>query len=328
MVAEPDEIPTGGDEMVTTPKVVGLLLVAAEVTSLVTTRVPLMGSPARFGVPGVVRRSRVTATATMGLKDTLGSIFVPPPPPPPATVIEGAANFRMLGVPPTAEYDEVQAAVTSLKAKYAGDTKKLLQIDVAKDKISELRLRQRVSGTLGVTSEVASRDRQLANYENQAMNRAVSKATPKFIKKIPYMYKPFWNIKNLKNSKDREFAKAHVKMAGLYWLGFATGGLFFPGGINYLKFGAPLIFVSHLAQRGQPPVVKDAQGMAGAVRDPIYHDYVWAGLFLIAHSVAALVLSNFVVPWMDLIRPKQTRFLLVTGAMALADTIWQPHMEK
>ena len=38
---------------------------------------------------------------------------------------------------------------------------------------------------------------------------------------------------------------------------------FFPGALTYIKFGAPLILVSHLAQRGQPPVPKDERGMAG-----------------------------------------------------------------
>ena len=102
------------------------------------------------------RRPTPKTTMQMGLKDTIGNIFVPPPPPPPVTVVEGAENFRLLGVPPNAEYDEVQQAVKQLKEKYAGDTKRLLKIDVAKDKIAELRLRQRVSGTFGVTAEVAT----------------------------------------------------------------------------------------------------------------------------------------------------------------------------
>ena len=83
------------------------------------------------------RRPTPKATMQMGLKDTIGNIFVPPPPPPPVTVVEGAENFRLLGVPPNAEYDEVQQAVKALKEKYAGDTKRLLKIDVAKDKIAE-----------------------------------------------------------------------------------------------------------------------------------------------------------------------------------------------
>ena len=145
----------------------------------------------------------------MGLKDTIGNIFVPPPPPPPVTVVEGAENFRLLGVPPNAEYDEVQQAVKALKEKYAGDTKRLLKIDVAKDKIAELRLRQRVSGTFGVTAEVAARDKTIGDFESQAMNRAIAKNTPKWIRKIPYMYKPFWKIDELySNRKDRELQRA------------------------------------------------------------------------------------------------------------------------
>jgi hypothetical protein len=53
------------------------------------------------------RRPTMKATPTMGLKDTIGNIFVPPPPPPPVTVVEGAENFRLLGVPPNAEYAAV-----------------------------------------------------------------------------------------------------------------------------------------------------------------------------------------------------------------------------
>ena len=119
---------------------------------------------------------------------------------------------RLLGVPPNAEYDEVQQAVKALKEKYAGDTKRLLKIDVAKDKIAELRLRQRVSGTFGVTAEVAARDKTIGDFESQAMNRAIAKNTPKWIRKIPYMYKPFWKIDELySNRKDRELQRARAR---------------------------------------------------------------------------------------------------------------------
>merc|ERR1712176_736475 len=135
--------------------------------------------------------------------------------------------------------------------KHGGDTKRLLKIDVAKDKIAELRLRQRVSGTFGVTAEVAARDKTIGDFESQAMNRAIAKNTPKWIRKIPYMYKPFWKIDELySNRKDRELQRAHTKTAGLYWCGFAAAATFFPGALTYIKFGAPLILVSHLARRG------------------------------------------------------------------------------
>ena len=121
----------------------------------------------------------------------------------------------------------------TLKEKYAGDTKRLLKIDVAKDKIAELRLRQRVSGTFGVTAEVAASDKTIGDFaarESQAMNRAIAKNTPKWIRKIPYMYKPFWKIDELySNRKDRELQRARTKTAGLYWCGFAAAATFFPG---------------------------------------------------------------------------------------------------
>ena len=182
--------------------------------------------------------------------------------------------------------------------KYAGDTKRLLKIDVAKDKIAELRLRQRVSGTFGVTAEVAARDKTIGDFESQAMNRAIAKNTPKWIRKIPYMYKPFWKIDELySNRKDRELQRAHTKTAGLYWCGFAAAATFFPGALTYIKFGAPLILVSHLAQRGPPPVPSSERGMAGAVRDPNYGDYLWSAALLTAHSVIGNFIAGFAVPF-------------------------------
>ena len=65
--------------------------------------------------------------------------------------------------------------------------------------------------------------------------------------------------------------------------------------------------------------------MAGAVRDPVYHDYVWGGIFLIAHSLIGNFLASFAVPFVTLLRPQQVRFIVGTGCMALADCIWQPH---
>ena len=122
----------------------------AAVAALVTTASALVAPR-----PLTARRDgRASATMQMGLKDTIGNIFVPPPPPPPVTVVEGAENFRLLGVPPNAEMRRGPGGRQGPQEKYAGDTKRLLKIDVAKDKIAELRLRQRVSGTFGVTAEV------------------------------------------------------------------------------------------------------------------------------------------------------------------------------
>ena len=75
----------------------GAVALLASASALVAPR-PLASKP---------RRPTPKATMQMGLKDTIGNIFVPPPPPPPVTVVEGAENFRLLGVPPNAEYAAV-----------------------------------------------------------------------------------------------------------------------------------------------------------------------------------------------------------------------------
>jgi hypothetical protein len=261
-------------------------------------------------------------------KALISNILVPPPPPAPVTYVEGAESFRLLGVPPSADWEEVQAAVTALKEKYAGDTKKLLKIDVAKDKIAELRLRQRVTGTFGVTAEVAEVDKKTSDYESKAFNRAVASKTPKFIIRIPYMWKPFWKIDELfSNRTDRELQRAHTKMSLYYYGGFAACALFFPGSINFIKFGAPLVFVSHLAQRGQPPVPKDGRGGIGAVRDPNYPDYLWAMVFLLTHSLIGGFIGGFLAPFLTFFVPQQVKFIIGVGCMALADAVWQPHVE-
>lgn len=66
--------------------------------------------------------------------------------------------FRMMGLAEDATYDEVEAAYEQLAAKYAGETKRLIKLQVAKDKILEERLRQRMSGSLKV-SDVFGEDR-------------------------------------------------------------------------------------------------------------------------------------------------------------------------
>jgi len=56
--------------------------------------------------------------------------------------------YRMMGLAEDATYDEINAAYDSLSEKYAGETKRLIKLQVAKDKILEDRLRQRMSGSL------------------------------------------------------------------------------------------------------------------------------------------------------------------------------------
>lgn len=279
-----------------------------------------------------MRRQVTTATAMpvmfRELSRTIYTILVPPPPPPPSAKIEGAELFRFLGVPPTADYDEVQAAVIKLKEKYAGDKKKLMQIDVTKDKIAELRLRQRMRGTLAVTSDVAYLDRQERKRDEQSLRRSWEANKPRWVRRLPYMWIPPWEIKNVKNFNDRKWAMQHVKRASMYWLFFAFVAVFFPRFINQLRLIAPFLFLAHLAQRGRPPPVKTDDGMFGEVRDPVYGDYLWAAIFVATHGFIGLFVGDILAQTgaLPLLYPRQTRFLFSVAGYYVADILWQPHL--
>jgi len=61
---------------------------------------------------------------------------------------EVQALYRMLGVSEDADYDEITLSYEALCEKYKGETKRLIKLQVARDKILEERLRQRMSGAL------------------------------------------------------------------------------------------------------------------------------------------------------------------------------------
>lgn len=68
-------------------------------------------------------------------------------------------KYRLLGVSEDATYDEVNAAYDSLAAKYEGDPKMTIKLQVAKDKIFDDKLRQRMSGALKSTVAESPYDR-------------------------------------------------------------------------------------------------------------------------------------------------------------------------
>ena len=65
---------------------------------------------------------------------------------------EALAYYRLLGLAEDAGYDEINSAHDSLASKYEGDVKMTIKLQVAKDKILDDKLRQRMSGSLKATS--------------------------------------------------------------------------------------------------------------------------------------------------------------------------------
>lgn len=65
----------------------------------------------------------------------------------------GENLYRKFGIAEDADYDEIVAAYERLRGKSADDKKELIRLEVAKDRILEDRLRQRMSG--GLRSKVS-----------------------------------------------------------------------------------------------------------------------------------------------------------------------------
>jgi hypothetical protein len=67
--------------------------------------------------------------------------------------LERSALHRELGIAEDASYEEIVAATDALIAEAGGDVKRKIQIEVAKDKILQIRLNERLAGLTEVTTE-------------------------------------------------------------------------------------------------------------------------------------------------------------------------------
>lgn len=156
--------------------------------------------------------------------------------------------YRALGVSEDATYEEVDEAVKRLSVKYADDRKKLMMLDVHKDKIFEDKLQKRMSGTL----------------------------MPK-VKESPYERKPVpkkrfvmpeWAKGIFKFPEFPYFRRTGIIMGIFVALGFVTPTL--AGSCMAMAFIAAAGF---LYNRGLPEPVRDDYGAVGEVR-PVKHKVV------------------------------------------------------
>lgn len=106
-----------------------ILLLAVQATPA---RVHVSGLPARFArAPGLnVRPVPLVATP------------------------EASECYRLLGLAEDASYNEIEAAFNELVTRSNSDPKRRIKLQIAKDKILEDRLRQRMSGTLRGTAPI------------------------------------------------------------------------------------------------------------------------------------------------------------------------------
>lgn len=88
--------------------------------------------------------------------------------------------YRMLGLAEDADYDEINRAYDALSVKYKGETKRLIKLQVTKDKILEDRLRQRISGSLKGAAD-SPYDQPDAKH---SLGTAIRGALPPFLDRV------------------------------------------------------------------------------------------------------------------------------------------------
>jgi len=243
-------------------------------------------------------------------------------------VVEGAALFRTLGVAPNAEFPEVTRAVNELKEKYKDDKKMCMKLEVTKDKIMELRLKQRTQGSLAVTSAAAKVDRSTELFEKTKLKRKVQASTPRWVKRLPLMWKPWWKIKEIKNGQERKWAVAHFKQSQAFLLGFEVVSILVPIAVGAVKYFAPIYFFFHLVAKGKEPVVRGPSGFAAEIKPEIWEDYAWAFVLIFPLYFTAWILAQITIPYLPFVRPYIYTNMCTTVALFLADNLFQPHLVR
>lgn len=173
----------------------------------------------------------------------------------------GPNPYRALGVSEDATYEDVNSAVQRLSIKYADDRKKLMMLDVHKDRIFEDKLQQRMSGSLMPKIKDSPYDR---------------KPVKKKLFVVPTWAQGIIKLPDLKYTK-----RTGIIMGIFVLLGFVTPTL--AGSCMAMAFIAAAGF---LYNRGLPEPVRDDYGGYGEVR-PVKHRVVLKTL-LINLGVAAV----------------------------------------
>lgn len=152
--------------------------------------------------------------------------------------LERSSLHRELGIAEDASYEEIVEATDSLIAKAGGNLKKKIQIEVAKDKILQIRLNERLAGL----SEISKDARAQSIHEVEGTEEAEEGKKEK-----KEWNAPMWT-KGLIVKPDEEHRNKQIKIWGI-----ATFiGLALPPAQDYLGRFTWLICVAQLTFRGMP----------------------------------------------------------------------------
>ena len=98
--------------------------------------------------------------------------------------VPGQALYRQIGVAPEADFDEIKEAVKRLseEALAEGEPKKKIKLEIAQDKIMELRLRQASAGKLQMSGEALYKNNMIEERDAALAKRNKRLKVPKWTK--------------------------------------------------------------------------------------------------------------------------------------------------
>eukprot|EP00429_Kryptoperidinium_foliaceum_P071020 CAMPEP_0176057666 /NCGR_PEP_ID=MMETSP0120_2-20121206/28724_1 /TAXON_ID=160619 /ORGANISM="Kryptoperidinium foliaceum, Strain CCMP 1326" /LENGTH=291 /DNA_ID=CAMNT_0017391181 /DNA_START=187 /DNA_END=1062 /DNA_ORIENTATION=- len=161
--------------------------------------------------------------------------------------LERSRLHRELGIAPDATYEEIVAATDSLIARAGDDLKSKIKIEVAKDKILQIRLNERLAGLAAASTEA----RAQSNFEVEGADEEM---TPKK-KEDAEWQAPRWTQGLIVKPDDKQ-----IKGQARLWGGLTLAGLAFPPAIDYLNRFTWLVCIAQLSFRGMP---RDSMGGGG-----------------------------------------------------------------
>jgi hypothetical protein len=201
---------------------------------------------------------------------------------------ERAKLHRELGITEDATYEEIVAATDALiaKANDANNLKQKVKIEVAKDKILQIRLNERLAGLTQTTKEA----RAQSSYEVEGVDDDEDDK-PKAAKE--------WNAPAWTQGLVVKPNETHLKSQIRLWGIITAIGAALPPAQDYLGRFTWLICVAQLTFRGMPQQDRDAGGMGvnfGAARGGGHRKVAFA-LGLTTWIVGAILAYGCMPAW-------------------------------
>lgn len=184
---------------------------------------------------------------------------------------EAALLYRELGVAEDATFEEIQEATSLLLARYEGDLKKKVKVEICKDKIMQIRLNQRLEGLVKETSDAAA-----SNYLDEEVEELANKPSSWEL--------PRW-AQGIIVKPDNVWRDQCV-----FWFGgIAALGVLIPTKAD--SFVTIIFFLASalMGQRGKP---KPEPGMAS---NPFRGSVGWHSLFAILIAAWGIAFYGFII---------------------------------